>query len=98
MWLFSLEIITHTKYNPDGSQPLIQQAGTSSVTGSILLPASQISAYNGVQVFPGVNVSGNWQNVKEDGSGSAPVSTPIIPVPRTYNFNYVPFSGNNIKQ
>lgn len=77
----------------------IQKKGTNSASGTILLPASEISAFNGVQVFPKVNVSGNWQNVKDDGSGATPVTIhTVIPIARTYNHVYLPYSGNQIKQ
>lgn len=82
---------------PQGSE--IQQTGTNSASGTILLPASEISAFNGAQAFPQVNVSGNWQNVKDDGSGATPVTVHgAIPIPRTYSHNYLPYSANQIKQ
>lgn len=52
-----------------------------------------------MQIFPQVNISGNWQNVKNDGSGAAPVTIHgMIPIPRTYSHNYMPYSGNQIKK
>lgn len=72
---------------PDGSKPLVQEAGTTSVSGSILIPAEKIAAEPGVKIFPSVNVNGNWQNVKDDGSGATPVSAFGI-TPRTYNHTY----------
>lgn len=72
---------------PDGSKPLVQQTGTTSVSGSILIPAGEIASEPGVKMFPSVNVSGNWQNVKEDGSGATPVTAFGI-TPRTYDHTY----------
>lgn|GEM_PF-5036073 len=74
---------------PDGSKPLVQETGTTSVSGSILIPAGKIAGEQGVKIFPGVNVSGNWQNTKEDGSGTTPVTVHgAIPIPRTYEHKY----------
>lgn len=80
---------------PDGNKSSIQQSGTgaSSVSGNIFIPASSISAESGVKVFPGLNVSGGWQNVKDDGSGATPVSSWGLIFPRTYSHEYMPYSG-----
>ncbi|WP_202704517.1 RHS repeat-associated core domain-containing protein, partial [Flavobacterium sp. UGB4466] len=77
---------------PDGNQSLIQQSGTSSVSGSLFIPATEISAEKGPKVFPGANVSGAWQNVKDDGSGAVPVTGRFGIIAKTYNFQYTPYS------
>lgn len=79
---------------PNGSQAMVKEAGTTTATGSILIPAEKIADEPGVKIFPSVNVSGNWQNVKEDGSGATPVSAFGI-TPRTYEHIY-PASSPNV--
>ncbi len=77
---------------PDGG-PSIEQSGTSSASGNLFIPASAIYAESGPKVFPGLNVTGGWQNVKDDGSGSAPVTIHgLLPIPRTYSYQYAPYS------
>jgi hypothetical protein len=69
----------------------VTESGTSNISGKILLPASKIYSTQGVKIFPGVNVKGNWINVKSDGSGAVPVSRFGV-VPLKYNHTYNPSS------
>lgn len=73
---------------------IVTQAGTSNISGSILLPASKIYSNRGFNYFPGVNVKGGWINVKSDGSGAVPVSRFGI-VPLNYNHTYTPSRPTN---
>lgn len=80
---------------PDGSKSLIQQTGparANSISGDIFIPASDIYAEKGPKIFPGANVSGAWQNVRDDGSGSVPVTGRIDQSAKTYNFQYSPYT------
>jgi hypothetical protein len=73
----------------------ITQSGASSSSGSILIPAAQIYSNTGVNIFPGVNITGNWWNTRDDGSGATPVVPHLLaPFPRTYSHTYMPYSGN----
>ncbi|MBW3518331.1 hypothetical protein [Flavobacterium sp. NKUCC04_CG] len=69
----------------------ITQSGTNGAYGEIMIPASNIYSLPGMKHFPGVNVQGNWINVKSDGSGATPLSRMGL-YPLKYNHSYPPFS------
>ena len=77
---------------PDPNQDQIKEAGTIVVIGDILIPASEVSKG---KTFPGLNVKGNWWNIKDDGSGATPlVYHGLAPAAQTYEHTFLPYTPN----
>lgn len=81
-----------TSLGPDQGRDRLKEEGTNIALGNILIPASQLSKG---ATFPGVNVTGNWWNVKDDGSGATPVvQHGLVPIPKSYNHTFLPYTPN----
>jgi len=71
---------------PEG--PIIKATGTTISSGSITIPASQLSKG---ATFPGASVTGQWWNTNS--SGATPlVSNPLIPIARSYTHTFLPYT------
>lgn len=87
---FNGKTYTSSLSEPDMSSAIIQK-GTTVSTGRIMIPASQLAS--GAS-FPGAKVSGQWWNVRDDGSGATPlVSTPLTPIPKSYTHTFLPYNN-----
>ncbi|MBS1948278.1 MAG: hypothetical protein JST47_10970 [Bacteroidetes bacterium] len=73
---------------PEGTN--VKETGTSVATGSLQVPASELTKG---MTFPGVNVKGNWWNVKDDGSGATPIVLHgLAPIPLSYDNKFLPYT------
>ncbi|HEX9511229.1 MAG TPA: hypothetical protein VF939_12155 [Puia sp.] len=75
---------------PEYDGPQISDPEAKATPGSILIPASQLSAGS---TFPSVTVTGNMWHFDENGGGATLVVLyPLFPKPETYTHAFLPYT------